>query len=103
VALFERRIRAHHEGHLGSGGKPERNRRAFGDLFLGDIRAYRERQLRGTALEPIFPLWQLPTHRLARDMIAGGLRAKLVCVDPRKLPPEFAGFVAVYNPTIEGF
>jgi uncharacterized protein (TIGR00290 family) len=64
---------------------------AFGDLFLADIRAYRERQLHGTGLEPIFPLWQLPTRELARDMIAAGLRARLVCVDPKKLPPEFAG------------
>jgi uncharacterized protein (TIGR00290 family) len=64
---------------------------AFGDLFLADIRAYRERQLQGTGLEPIFPLWQLPTRKLAREMIAAGLRAKLVCVDPKKLSPEFAG------------
>lgn len=64
---------------------------AFGDLFLADIRAYRERQLQGTGLEPIFPLWQIPTDRLAREMIAGGLRAKLVCVDPKRLAPEFAG------------
>ena len=64
---------------------------AFGDLFLEDIRAYRERQLRGTGLEPVFPLWQLPTRQLAEDMIAGGLRAKLVCIDPKKLTPDFAG------------
>lgn len=64
---------------------------AFGDLFLEDIRAYRERQLQGTGLEPVFPLWQIPTRPLAEDMIAGGLRAKLVCVDPKKLSPDFAG------------
>ena len=64
---------------------------AFGDLFLEDIRAYRERQLQGTGLEPVFPLWQLPTGQLAREMIHGGLRATLVCVDPQKLAPEFAG------------
>jgi diphthamide synthase (EF-2-diphthine--ammonia ligase) len=64
---------------------------AFGDLFLEDIRAYRERQLQGTGLEPLFPLWQIPTGQLARDMVRGGLRAKLVCVDPKKLPPEFVG------------
>lgn len=64
---------------------------AFGDLFLEDIRAYRERQLQGTGLEPVFPLWQIPTRPLAEDMIAGGLRAKLVCVDPKKLAPDFAG------------
>ncbi|HKW75269.1 MAG TPA: hypothetical protein VJN64_07065 [Terriglobales bacterium] len=64
---------------------------AFGDLFLEDIRAYRERQLQGTGLEPVFPLWQIPTHKLAREMIRTGLKAKLVCVDPKKLAPEFAG------------
>jgi uncharacterized protein (TIGR00290 family) len=64
---------------------------AFGDLFLEDIRAYRERQLQGTGLEPLFPVWQIPTDRLAREMIDAGLRAKLVCVDPKKLSPEFAG------------
>lgn len=64
---------------------------AFGDLFLADIRAYREKQLAGTGLEPLFPLWEIPTGRLAREMIAGGLRARLTCVDPRVLPREFAG------------
>jgi diphthamide synthase (EF-2-diphthine--ammonia ligase) len=57
---------------------------AFGDLFLPDIRAYRETQLEPTGLEPLFPLWELPTAALARDMIAGGLRAKLACVDSVK-------------------
>lgn len=64
---------------------------AFGDLFLTDIRAYREKQLKGTALEPIFPVWQIPTAELARTMIASGLRAKITCVDPRVLSAEFAG------------
>ena len=64
---------------------------AFGDLFLEDIRAYRERQLHGTGLEPVFPLWHIPTHELAREMIRAGLKAKLVCIDPGKLSPEFAG------------
>jgi uncharacterized protein (TIGR00290 family) len=64
---------------------------AFGDLFLADIRAYRERQLAGTGLEPLFPVWQLPTAQLARDMIAAGIRAKLTCVDPQRLSPDFAG------------
>jgi len=63
---------------------------AFGDLFLSDIRAYRERQLSGTGLEPLFPLWNLDTRNLARDMIAGGLRAKLTCVDPKRLAASFA-------------
>lgn len=64
---------------------------AFGDLFLEDIRAYREKQLKDTGLEPLFPLWLLPTDALAREMIRGGLRAKLVCIDPKKLAPEFVG------------
>lgn len=64
---------------------------AFGDLFLEDIRAYREAKLAGTGLTPLFPLWNQPTDRLAREMIAGGLRAVLTCVDPRRLSPEFAG------------
>src|SRR5215469_6516824 len=64
---------------------------AFGDLFLEDIRAYREAKLAGTGLEPIFPCWQLPTDQLAREMIAAGLRAHLVCVDPRQLDASFAG------------
>lgn len=64
---------------------------AFGDLFLADIRAYRERQLRGTTLEPLFPVWQIPTGVLARQMIASGLKAKVTCVDPKVLAPEFAG------------
>jgi diphthamide synthase (EF-2-diphthine--ammonia ligase) len=64
---------------------------AFGDLFLADIRNYRERQLAGTGLEPLFPLWQIPTDALAREMIAGGIRAKITCVDPSKLDRSFAG------------
>lgn len=64
---------------------------AFGDLFLQDIRAYRERQLAGTGLEPLFPLWDLPTPQLARDMIAAGVKAKITCVDPRRLDRSFAG------------
>jgi uncharacterized protein (TIGR00290 family) len=64
---------------------------AFGDLFLADIRAYREKQLKGTALELLFPLWQTPTAELARTMIASGLRAKITCIDPKLVPKEFAG------------
>lgn len=64
---------------------------AFGDLFLPDVRAYREAQMKPTGLEPLFPLWELPTAALAREMIAGGLRAKLACVDSRQLPESFAG------------
>ena len=64
---------------------------AFGDLFLADIRAYREKQIAGTGLEPIFPLWQLPTQELAADMLKAGLRAKITCIDPKVLSPGFAG------------
>jgi uncharacterized protein (TIGR00290 family) len=64
---------------------------AFGDLFLQDVRAYRETKLKPTGLEPLFPLWEIPTDALAREMIAGGLRAKLTCVDPKQLPASFAG------------
>lgn len=64
---------------------------AFGDLFLADIRAYRERQLAGTGLEPIFPLWDIPTLELAREMISVGLRARITCVDQKKLAATFAG------------
>jgi len=64
---------------------------AFGDLFLQDVRDYRIRQLAPTGLEPVFPLWQIPTDQLAREMIAGGLRARLTCIDPKQIPPAFAG------------
>lgn len=64
---------------------------AFGDLFLEDIRRYREERLAGTGLTALFPLWGRPTHTLAEEMIAGGLEARLTCVDPRVLPAAFAG------------
>ncbi len=64
---------------------------AFGDLFLADIRAYREERLRGTGITPLFPLWGRPTRVLAEEMIDGGLKATLTCVDARKLPDRFAG------------
>jgi len=63
----------------------------FGDLFLADIRAYREAKLAGTGITPIFPLWDRPTPALAQEMIASGLQAYLATVDLRKLPAEFAG------------
>ena len=64
---------------------------AFGDLYLRDVRQYRERQLAGTGLQPVFPLWELPTARLAREMIEGGLRARLCSVDSKALDASFAG------------
>ena len=63
----------------------------FGDLFLQDVRAYREAQLARCEMIPVFPLWGLDTRRLAEEMIAGGLCAYLTCVDPRKLEHGFAG------------
>ena len=63
----------------------------FGDLFLADIRAYRERMLAGTGLEPLFPLWDQPTGALAREMLAGGLRARIACIDHKALDRSFAG------------
>jgi uncharacterized protein (TIGR00290 family) len=64
---------------------------AFGDLFLQDIRDYRERQLQGTGLAPRFPVWGLPTRELATQMIWAGVKAKVTCVDPAKLDRSFAG------------
>ena len=64
---------------------------AFGDLFLEDVRRYREDKLAGTGIEPVFPIWGIPTDVLAREMIAGGLRAQITCVDPRQIPAAFAG------------
>lgn len=63
----------------------------FGDLFLDDIRAYREKHLAACGMTPIFPLWSRDTRRLAEEMLAGGLSAFLTCVDPRKLDRRFAG------------
>jgi uncharacterized protein (TIGR00290 family) len=63
----------------------------FGDLFLEDIRAYRETQLAKCGMIPVFPLWGRDTRQLAEDMIAGGLSAVLTCVDPRRLDRAFAG------------
>ena|SRR2546422_1467221 len=64
---------------------------AFGDLFLQDVRAYREKQLASTNLTPLFPLWGRDTRELASEMIAGGLRARITCVDPRLVPASLAG------------
>jgi uncharacterized protein (TIGR00290 family) len=63
----------------------------FGDLFLADVRAYRERMLEGTGLRPMFPLWGQDTGELAREMIAAGVVATLTCVDLAKLPRELVG------------
>jgi len=64
---------------------------AFGDLFLEDVRRYREERLADTGITPLFPLWGLDTTQLARAMVDAGLRAYITCVDPRHLDREFAG------------
>jgi diphthamide synthase (EF-2-diphthine--ammonia ligase) len=63
----------------------------FGDLYLEDVRAYREKNLAATGITPVFPLWQKPTGRLARDMIEAGVEAHLAVIDLKKLPAAFAG------------
>ena len=64
---------------------------AFGDLFLEDVRQYRENQFKDTGITPIFPLWKKPTDLLAEEMLSNGLRAFTTCIDPRKMPPSFVG------------
>src|SRR5260370_26674969 len=64
---------------------------AFGDLFLTDIRAYREKQLENSGLQPLFPVWGVPTRELARSMIKSGVRAKLACIDTKLLAAKFIG------------
>jgi uncharacterized protein (TIGR00290 family) len=63
----------------------------FGDLFLEDIRGYREQKLAGTGITPLFPLWQRPTSALAHEMIEAGFDARIATVDLKRLPPDFAG------------
>lgn len=64
---------------------------AFGDLYLEDVRAYREKQMDRLGLTPLFPIWGQPTNELAHQMVAAGVKAWLTCVDPKQLPREFAG------------
>lgn len=70
---------------------------AFGDLFLEDIRAYRIEKLRGTGITAVFPLWNQATDRLSKEMIDGGIKAVITCIDPRKLAKNFVG--QTYNQT----
>ena len=86
-ADYETRMRALVQRAAGSGI----THMAFGDLFLEDIRRYREQNLSGTGLTPIFPLWGIPTRELARTMLAGGLEAFVTCIDPRRAPKSLAG------------
>ncbi|HMF87190.1 MAG TPA: hypothetical protein VK575_03855 [Gemmatimonadaceae bacterium] len=71
--------------------RPDVTHIAFGDLFLEDVRGYRERLLARTGFEPMFPLWGLDTAALARRFIADGFSARLVCVDTTQLDGGFAG------------
>ena len=64
---------------------------AFGDLFLEDVRAYREARMSGTGITPLFPLWGRDTSDLARDMIGAGVAARIVCLDPRQIDRRFIG------------
>ena len=64
---------------------------AFGDLFLEDVRRYRETQLASTGITPLFPLWGRPTDLLAKEMIVAGLRARLTCIDPKQISAAFVG------------
>jgi len=85
--IYERQMRDAVDAAVGEGFTHV----AFGDLFLEDVRRYREERLTGTGLEPLFPVWGIPTRVLAEQMIDGGLRARLACVDTRKLAPGFVG------------
>jgi len=64
---------------------------AFGDLFLEDVRSYREDSLAGTGITPLFPLWGIPTDELSRKMVDSGLRAVITCIDPKQLSKKFSG------------
>jgi len=64
---------------------------AFGDLFLEDVRDYREDMLKGSGIKAVFPLWGIPTDTLSREMTSSGLRAVITCINPRQIPLEFVG------------
>lgn len=85
--VYERTMHAFVEGALADGVE----HMAFGDLFLADVRAYRERNLAGTGIEPLFPIWARPTGALMREMLDAGVRAVITCVDPKQAPRELAG------------
>lgn len=85
--IYEARLRAAVDGAVAEGFTHV----AFGDLFLEDVRKYREDRLAGTGLTPLFPLWGIPTARLARDMITGDLQARISTLDPRVMPRDLIG------------
>jgi len=86
-AVYEARMRAAVDGAVADGFTHV----AFGDLFLEDVRHYREERLEGTGLAALFPLWGLPTRALAYEMVAGGIRARISTLDPRVMPRELIG------------
>jgi uncharacterized protein (TIGR00290 family) len=85
--IYEQRLRAAVDRAVAGGFTHV----AFGDLFLEDVRKYREDRLAGTGLTPLFPLWGVPTPQLAREMIAGGVRARISTLDPRVMPRDLIG------------
>jgi uncharacterized protein (TIGR00290 family) len=85
--VYEREMRRALDAALSAGIRHV----VFGDLFLEDIRTYREARLAEVGMEGVFPLWRRPTEALAKEMVRTGLRARLVCVDPRALGAPFAG------------
>ena len=88
-AIYEERVTAALSAFEGTGITGM----AFGDLFLEDVRAYRERQVEAAGLDGYFPIWGSDTRELAAEMVESGLRAILTCVDPKQVPPTFAGRV----------
>jgi uncharacterized protein (TIGR00290 family) len=85
--VYEARMRA----AVGAAVQEGFTHAAFGDLFLEDVRRYREERLEGSGLQPLFPIWGIPTRELAGEMLNGGLRARLACVDTRVLDASFVG------------
>lgn len=86
-AIYEERMKAALAGHLARGVR----RVAFGDIFLEDLRAYREKNLAQVGMEALFPIWKRDTRELAREFVRLGFRAVTVCIDPRALDASFAG------------
>ena len=86
-AIYEERMKAVLAGHFARGVR----RVVFGDIFLEDLRAYREKNLAQVGMEAIFPIWKRDTRDLAREFVQLGFRAVTVCVDPRVLDASFAG------------
>jgi uncharacterized protein (TIGR00290 family) len=85
--VYEAQMASALERATGSGAR----HLVFGDLFLEDVRAYREKALRATGIAPMFPLWGRPTAELARQILDAGIRAVVTCVDPRQMPPDMVG------------